>query len=133
VHEGSGGVGLWRLGGRRGGVLGGPPSGLAGQVTRGRAPGEVSRKQGVARWAAMGARSSGAEGRVAPWRVGSWRRWGTGLGRLCCLGERSEVRERDSRVGERREEGGGWEREPGVRLLRVRGRAAVGPFGPNGG
>jgi hypothetical protein len=51
-------------------------------------------------WAAMGARSSGAEGRVAPWRVGSWRRWG-GLFPGCARERRGGEEEESEDAGEK--------------------------------
>jgi hypothetical protein len=96
VHEGSGGVGLWRPGGRPGGVLGGPPSGLAGQVTRGRAPGEVSRKQGVARWAVGMESCPGSSG-------GLWKKQGGGKRReVAWWGPRAERRKGNSLPWRRR-------------------------------
>jgi hypothetical protein len=78
---------------------------------------------------------------VHGWGGGSSRRGAHGsvLARAAWMeGERRRVRE-ESRGGERNERGegersrgGGWLGRQGERLLRVRGRAAVGPNGPHG-
>ena len=77
-----------------------------------------------------GGRRAGCTGAARGGRSRGCRDDGSGLrpGR-----ERWEKRERDSLVGERREEGGGWEREPGVAAARVSrggGRLGNGPSGP---
>jgi hypothetical protein len=72
------------------------------------APGASSSAAGAGLWA----RRPGTDG-MAPGELGVG-----SCGALPGREKRGE-RERDSRVGERREEGGGWEREPGVAAARV--------------
>jgi hypothetical protein len=100
-------------------LSGGCASGLAragrGSGVHGRGAHGVGRLRGSA-VGALGALPR--HGRVErSWQLRSW--------------EREVRRERDSRVGERREEGGGWEREPGVAAAGW-GMGQVGQFGQLG-